>query len=199
MQIVNTQNFETQAGLIGSTYNIKNMNSKNELKNILIKLSDVKLTKLEGKKMVVNLKNESNLNVLQQFEEKIKNFIISEFNTSNETKAELLQAQAPTIGPLVYTSEAENKSEAFASASANNFIYVRLNNYSSFYDLDGEDVEMNENKVFADCILKFDTITYINNKYYINGSIYQALIKEVVEETNNKILLNFESEFMNNF
>jgi uncharacterized protein YlzI (FlbEa/FlbD family) len=192
MQIVNTQNFETQAGLIGTTYNIKNMNSKNELKNILIKLSDVKLTKLEGKKMVVNLKNESNLNVLQQFEEKIKNFIISEFNTSNET-----------IGPLVYTSEAENKSVAFASASANNFIYVRLNNYSSFYDLDGEDVEMNENssasRYFADCILKFDTITYINNKYYINGSIYQALIKEVVEETNNKILLNFESEFMNNF
>jgi hypothetical protein len=181
MQIVNTQNFETQAGLIGSTYNIKNMNSKNELKNILIKLSDVKLTKLEGKKMVVNLKNEANLNVLQQFEEKIKNFIISEFNTSNEA-----------IGPLVYTSEAEN-----------NFIYVRLNNYSSFYDLDGEDVEMNENssasRFFADCILKFDTITYINNKYYINGSIYQALIKEVVEETNNKILLNFESEFMNNF
>jgi hypothetical protein len=175
MQITDSQEFNTQAGSIGTRHTLKNENSKNELKNILIKLCNVTISPLEGKKLAIKVDDEATLNVLNQFEEKLSNFLISHFNTSNEC-----------ISPVVYTSD-----------SGNNTVYVRLNNYSSFYDVTGEDYELENRRVIGDCIIKFDTVTYVNGKYYVNGSLYQCLVKDVAP--NSKILLNFDSEFMNNF
>ena len=185
MQITDSQEFNTQTGSHGTRHTLKNENSKNELKNILIKLCNVIISPLEtkaellgakqGKKLAIKVDDEASLNVLNQFEEKLSNFLISHFNTSNEC-----------ISPIVYTSD-----------SGNNTVYVRLNNYSSFYDVTGEDYELENRRVIGDCIIKFDTVTYVNGKYYVNGSLYQCLVKDVAP--NSKILLNFESEFMNNF
>ena len=182
MEIVNPQEFNTQAGNLGTRYTLKN-----KAKNILIKLSDVTISQLDMNKLAIRVTDEASLNVLNQFEEKLSNFLVSHFNTSNET-----------ISPIIYTSEAGNKSGAFASASANHSVYVRLNNYSSFYDITGEDYELENRRITGDCILKFDTITFVNSKYYVNSSMYQCLVKDVIEGNNSKLLLS-DVEFMNNF
>ncbi len=177
MEIVNTQTFETKAGLIGGTrYTLKN-----KAKNILIKLSDVTISQLETNaehmnKLAIRVTDEASLNVLNQFEEKLSNFLVSQFNTSNEY-----------ISPIIYTSE-----------QGNNSVYARLNKYSSFYDITGDEYELENRRITGDCILKFDTVTFVNGKYYINGSMYQCLVKDVVEGNNNKLLLS-DIEFMNNF
>lgn len=172
MEIVNPQEFNTQSGSLGTRYNLKN-----KAKNILIKLSDVTISQLDMNKLAIRVTDETSLNVLNQFEEKLSNFLVSHFNTSNEC-----------ISPIIYTSE-----------TGNNSVYVRLNNYSSFYDITGDEYELENRRITGDCILKFDTVTFVNGKYYVNGSMYQCLVKDVVEGySNNKLLLS-DVEFMNNF
>ena len=172
MEIVNSQTFETQAGLIGTRYTLKN-----KAKNILIKLSDITVSQLDMNKLAIRVTDETSLNVLNMFEEKLSNFLVSHFNTSNET-----------ISPILYTSEA-----------GNNSVYVRLNNYSSFYDITGNAYELDGTRVIGDCILKYDTVTFVNGKYYVNGSLYQCLVKDVVTSNNNTKLLLSDVEFLNNF
>ena len=171
MEIVNPQEFNTQSGSLGTRYSLKN-----KAKNVLIKLSDVTISQLDMNKLAIRVTDEASLNVLNQFEEKLSNFLVSHFNTSNET-----------ISPIIYTSEAGNSS-----------VYVRLNKYSSFYDITGDEYELEGSRVIGDCIIKFDTVTFVNGKYYVNGSMYQCLVKDVVEGNNNKLLLS-DVEFMNNF
>ena len=172
MEIVNPPEFNTQSGSLGTRYNLKN-----KAKNILIKLSDVTISQLDMNKLAIRVTDEASLNVLNQFEEKLSNFLISHFNTSNQY-----------ISPIVYTSEA-----------GNNSVYVRLNKYSSFYDITGDAYELDGSRVIGDCIIKFDTVTFVNGKYYVNGSMYQCLVKDVVEGNNNSKLLLSDVEFMNNF
>ena len=172
MEINNPTEFTTKAGLIGTRYTLKN-----KAKNILIKLSDVTISQLDMNKLAIRVTDEASLNVINQFEEKLSNFLVSHFNTSNEY-----------ISPIIYTSETGNSS-----------VYVRLNKYSSFYDITGDEYELDGTRVIGDCILKFDTVTFVNGKYYINASLYQCLVRDVVTSTNNNKLLLSDVEFMNNF
>lgn len=173
MEITSSNTFETQSGIIGTQYKIKH-----KTKNILVKLEDVIISPLEKNKVSIRLESKESLDLMVQLENKLNNYIVSHFETSNEH-----------ISPIVYVSKSENFT-----------LYTRLNNYTMIYDADGDVYNLNTNSRYvSDVILKYDTVTYINNNYYINGCLYQALIKEeLTGYSKNKILL-MDEEFINNF
>jgi len=172
MDITRIQKFTTKTNNIGTQYNIKNKS-----KNILVKLEEVTIFPNENNKVAIKINNEDTFNILTELQEKINNFIISQFETSNDC-----------ISPIVYTSDNGNSS-----------IYSRLNSYSLFYNAEGEEYKYENKKIFADIILKFDTITHVNNMYYINASLYQGLVHDVIKVDNASKLLLRPEEFINNF
>ena len=174
MEITNSKTFETQSGgIIGQQHNIKHKS-----KNILVKLEDVLISPLEKNKISIRLESKESLDTMIQLENKLNDYIVTQFDTTNDH-----------ISPIIYASKAENFT-----------LYTRLNNYTMIYDGEGKEYKLNNNNRYvADVILKYDTITYINDMFYVNVSLYQCLIKEELSMySKNKILLTDEV-FINNF